>query len=183
MASSSIECRIPIAIEFGDRQRGAPRAARKVGQQARLLRLGAGVQDRIGGEHRGREIGRAEQRAAQLLGHDAKLDHAEAGATVLLGEVYAGQREFLAKLTPHRRIVTLGRGHQTPNLGGRRFVTQESPDRRAELFLFIRKGELDAARGFQTGLCCSAHSFEKCFRPGQERRTCPGSAPVWAPPW
>ncbi len=51
--------RIPIAIELGDRKRREPRATCKVGQQARFLRFGAGVQYGIGREYRRREIGRA----------------------------------------------------------------------------------------------------------------------------
>ena len=47
------------------------------GSKLDFLRFGAGVQNRIGREHRGGEIGRAKQRAAELLGNDAKLDHAE----------------------------------------------------------------------------------------------------------
>src|SRR5208282_4805299 len=52
--------RIPVAIELRNRERGEPRAARKGWQQARFLRVGAGVQYGAGPEHRGGEVGRAQ---------------------------------------------------------------------------------------------------------------------------
>ena len=59
------------------------------GQQRLLLLLGAGIQDRGGRQHGGREERRAQQVAAHLLQHDAELAEAEALAAIGLGDVDA----------------------------------------------------------------------------------------------
>ena len=58
-----------------------------------------------------------------------------------------GSASSSLSLAPDRGIVALGGGHQAANLGGRRFVSEKSPQRRAELLLLVGERELDAARG------------------------------------
>jgi len=117
-----------------------------VARRAPLASFGAGVQDRVGGEHRRREVGRAQQRAAELLHHDAKFHHAEACTAILFRNMDPRQRELCAQLAPHLGIVTVGRLHEAPNLGRGRLVTEKSAQRRAELILFIRKRKPHAPR-------------------------------------
>ena len=56
------------------------------GRQRRLGGVVAGVEERVGGEHDGREVRGAQQGAAHLLEHDAELDEGEALAAELLGD-------------------------------------------------------------------------------------------------
>ena len=65
----------------------------------------AAEQQRVGGQHDGREERRAQQRAAHLLEHDAELDVAEPGAAELLGDVQALQAHLLGHLRPHGLVV------------------------------------------------------------------------------
>ena len=69
-------------------------------QQRLLLLLRAGVQDRGGGQRRGREEGRAQEAAAHFLQHDAELAIAEAAAAIGLGNVHGGEAHFLVELLP-----------------------------------------------------------------------------------
>ena len=83
--------RIPITIGLRDCQRCQSCALREVRQKDRFLCVGAGIQNRVGREHRRGEIGRAKQRAAKLLRNDTKLDHAKSCAAILLRYMDARQ--------------------------------------------------------------------------------------------
>ena len=110
---------------------------------------GASVQNGVGGEHCGGEIGRAQQGTPHFLRDNAKLYHAEPRAAVLLRDVNPGQRELFAELAPDLGIIPLGSVHEAPDFSRGRFLLQKSPNRRAELFLLVRECELDAAGGLE----------------------------------
>jgi hypothetical protein len=54
---------------------------------------------------------------------------------------------LIVELTPDLGIVPFGSVHEAPDCRRGRFLLQKAPDRRAELFLLVRKRELDAAGG------------------------------------
>ena len=98
---------VPLARRLGEGQRGDRLAA----GDAREVRLLGGVvarlQQRVGGEHHGREVRGAQQRPAHLLEHDAELDVAVARAAELLGDGQALQAHLLAHLRPDGRVEAL----------------------------------------------------------------------------
>ena len=108
--------RVPLAVRLGERERGDRLARRDAGEQLALLRVGAGVHDRVGREAHRREVRRAQQHAAHLLEHDAELDEREALAAVLLGDVQALEPELLGHLRPDRGVVALGGLHEPAHL-------------------------------------------------------------------
>ena len=76
-------------------------ARRDAREQLGLLVGGARVHDRVGREHDGGEVRRAQEHAAHLLEHDAELDEREALAAVLLGDVEALEPELVAPSALH----------------------------------------------------------------------------------
>ena len=71
---------VPLAGRLGEGERGDRLAGGDAGQEVLLGGVVTAVQQRVGGEHDGREVGGAEQRPAHLLEHDAELDEAVARA-------------------------------------------------------------------------------------------------------
>ena len=77
---------VPLARRLGEGERGDRLAGGDAGQVVLLGGVVAGLEQRVGGEHDGREERRAQQRPAHLLEHDAELDVAVARAAELLGD-------------------------------------------------------------------------------------------------
>ena len=135
---------VPLARRLGERQRGDGLAGGDARQVVLLGRVVAAVEQRVGGEHDGREVGRAQQRPAHLLEHDAELDVAVARAAELLGDGEALQAELLAHLRPDGGVVAVLGLHQATDLGLGRLLLEERPDGLAQLFLLLAEGEVHA---------------------------------------
>ena len=86
------------------------------------------MQQRVGGEHDGREERGAQQRAAHLLEHDAELDEAVAGAAVLLGDAQALEAQLLGHLAPDGLVVAVLGLHQLADGGLGALGLEERPD-------------------------------------------------------
>ena len=96
---------VPLAVRLGEGERGDGLARGDAGEVLGLGGVVAGVQQRVGGEHDGREVRGAQQAAAHLLEHDDELDVAVARAAELLGDDEALQAHLLAHLRPHGGVV------------------------------------------------------------------------------
>ena len=131
----------PRAVVLAHRQR---RDRSAVGERRQEL-LGGGLvatgQQRVGGEHRGGEVRRAQQRPPHLLAHDRELHRAGPGPAVLLRDRQALQAELPGELRPGLRVVALRRGHQPAHLGRRGLVLQEAAQRGRELALLVGERE------------------------------------------
>ena len=92
------------------------------------------------------KYGRAQQRPAHLLEHDAELDVAEPLPSERLGDDEALEAQLLGHRGPHRGIEAAPRLHLLANgrLGG--VGLDEAPDHPAELFLLLGEGEGRAHR-------------------------------------
>ena len=133
---------VPLAVGLGEREGGDGLAAGDAGEQLGLLVVGTGVDDGVGREHDGGEVGRAEQHPTHLLHHDAELHEREALAAELLGDVKALEAELVGHLAPHRGVVALGGLHEPAHLGGGRLRLEEATDGVAQLLLLVGEGEV-----------------------------------------
>ena len=95
------------------RRRRAPRASsrRRCREELLLLVVGAGVEDRVRGEHDRGEVRRGEELLAHLLHEDGELDEAEADTAVLLGDGHAEPAE-VGHLLPRALVEALLGLHQ-----------------------------------------------------------------------
>ena len=134
--------RVPFPVRLGERERCDRLTARDAREQRRLLILGPGIEDRVGREHHGREVGSAQQRPTHLLEHDAELHPREALAAVGLGDVQALEPQLVGHLRPDRGVVALGRLHQPPHLGLGALGLQELPHGVTQLVLLFGKSEV-----------------------------------------
>ena len=97
------------------------------GSSSFLAVVVAGVEQGVGGQHHGGEVGGAQQAPAHLLEHHDELDVAVARAAVLLGDDQALEAQLLGHLLPDGRVVALLGLHQPPDLGLGRLGLEELP--------------------------------------------------------
>jgi hypothetical protein len=100
------------------------------------------VQQRLGGEHDGREVRRGEQAAAHLLEHDDQLDEGVARAAELLGDDQALQAHLLGHLGPHGAVVAGLGVHELAHGGFVGLGVEEVLDDLAQCFLVLAEGEV-----------------------------------------
>ena len=143
------------------------------------------VQQRVGGEHDGREERGAQQRPAHLLEHDAELDVAVARAAELLGDD-AGPAGPSARPSATTRP---GRSPFSVSICSRTAVSgalgvEEAADGLAQLFLLLGEGEVHganacagwrASRPIRLVYTC----VHTCPRPRSASASC---APTWRRP-
>ena len=110
-------------------------------QQLVLFGLGCDIEQHIGGEHAGREVGCTEQGLAHFFQRDAEFRITKPLAAERLRHMHAGQAEFTRQLLPHRALIAVGAGHVFAHFAERRPFAQKTRNNRAELFLFVAIAE------------------------------------------
>ena len=119
---------------------------RDLREQLLLGRRVGAQQQRVGREHRGSEVGRAEQRAAHLLHRDQQLDVAHARAAVRLGHDQAGEPELLGEQRPDLGVEAALARHLRAHGRLVGVLGEKRADRRAQLVVFFGEREIECHR-------------------------------------
>src|SRR5690606_24730608 len=132
----------------------------------------AGVDEGVGGQHAGREVGGAQQGPAHLLEDDGELHEAEALAAVLLGDDQALEAELVGHLAPDGRVVALLGVHEAAHLGLGRLALEELPGDAAQLFLLFGEGEVHGSPQVSVGRPRAAVRCSRGSPPGAPAAVC-----------
>jgi hypothetical protein len=116
---------VPLARRLGEGEGGDRLARRDAGEVVTLGGFVTAVDQRVGGQHDGREVGGAQQGPAHLLEHHAQLDVGVTRAAELLRDDEALEAELLAHLLPDGGVEALFGVHQAPDLGLGRLLVKE----------------------------------------------------------
>jgi len=95
------------------------------------------VDERVGGEHHGAEVRRAQKSTTHLFEHHTEFHVTESGSAVLLGDVQALQAHLLTHLLPDGLVETTFGFHLLAHGGLGALRVEERPDCLAEFFLFF----------------------------------------------
>ena len=152
---------VPAAVLLGEGQRG-PGLARGDAPEVGLLgRFIAGVHQRVGGQHGGGEVRRAEQCPTHLLEHDHLLHAGEPLAAVGLGDRQGGEAHLLGHLGPDIGVEAALGVHLVAHRGLGRLLLEEAANELSELLLLVGECEV------HVGLSCGSNVAAKlsgCLR-------------------
>ena len=153
------------AHAFGAREGSDQLAFRDLGQELRLLVFAAGREQRFREQihRRGERHGR--QHPAQFLGHDAKLQIAEAEPAVILGDGGAQPAHFGHALPQRAVMAVLAFEHAADHLVGA-FLGEELAGLVAEHLLIVGKVEIHGFRPVWSGwLPATIETLPGCATP------------------